>query len=274
MNINEIKTLIKAETKKMVSSLSFLFSIIIGVGLIAINFIQQIYNRSIGMDQVSVFEKCMSIHTDFYAGLIYVWIFPLLVALPYSTSMATDIKSRYYDQLIIRFGRKNYYITKFVLAFSSGALVIFLIQAIDFLLMLTTDKIYYPIPHNLSAAVNPGSFCSVLYYQNPFLFYFIWMIVSAIWGGVTAVACCALGFYIKNTGILLATIMMIFIAEEALSDFISIMINGLSVELGWITLKSADIVSLNPWWSIFGGALILFAGSIVLFIININKEQI
>ncbi len=265
---------IRFECSRVLSSRMFRISLCLSCAFAAADVIQNLYYRIINMNQYSVFEKWMGSQAETFGAVAFYWVFPLLASLPYAWSLCDELHGGYAAQVMVRTGKKEYFAGKLISSFLSGGTVIACPLILDLLLLMMLNRTFYPTPNDLISCVMPGSFCSVLYYTHPVLFVLLWTCVEFLWGGTFALLCCALGFYIKKTVILLPSMLLIYVAESILSEFIIVKRNWYNIEFAWQSLTRADTMALNPGWVIFGSIGLILLVSFILTLIKGAKYEV
>lgn len=264
---------IKFELKRMILSISFRFGIVLSCIFSVANFIQNVYYKLNNINDFSVFEKWLGTSNETFGGLAFYWLFPIIASIPYGWTLCDEIHNGYAMQILSRSSNKRYFISKMIVSFLSGGIVIALPLVLDFFLITALDRAYYPQPNDLTSSIWAGSFCSTLYYKNPILFVFTWTSIEFLWGGAIAALCCALGMYIKKKLILIPTMLLIFICESVLFLFIHIKRNNRIVETSWLNVTHANTLNINSGWFIFGSIFLILIISIILLAIKGVKYE-
>lgn len=152
-----LKKLFKTEFKIMFESLSFKISLIIimicSLGTLIsrnINFYGRDISRLIESGYLFFSENADNI----FVALVLMFFFPLLVCLPYADSYNNEKTKGIQKSLIIRTGRIKYLISKYIVIFTSGFLVIF----IPLLINLIATISIAPIKNNGNDISNFGSY--------------------------------------------------------------------------------------------------------------------
>ncbi len=259
----------------MLSSRYFLFSLLLSFAFAIANFIQNVYYYLNNMNRFSVFEKWMGATTETFGALSFYYVFPILASLPFAWTLCDELHSGYALQVFTRTGKKEYFMGKLVSSFLSGGIVISSTLTLDILLLTALSPTYRPTPNDMISGIISGNFCSELYYTHPVIFTVIWICVEFLWGGVIAVLCSSLGLFIKRKGLLLPSMMLIWIGESVLASFIDLKRNEYSIEFRWMYLTQADPLTINPAWAIFGSiGLILLVGCLISWIKGARYEAL
>lgn len=116
---------------------------------------------------------------------VYLFIIPILVALPFGASYYIDLKTGYIKQLVSRCGMKKYLLAKYTATFISGGIV----AALPLLLQLMLLGLIFPV--NKPQRFGSMFFCETapgidLYYEHPFAYCIIWCIIIFVVGGLLA----------------------------------------------------------------------------------------
>ncbi len=192
------------------------------------------------------------------AASIFVFIIPLLAALPYGISYYKEQKSGYSNQLIVRCGKKKYVLIKGIAAFISGTLAI----GIPLLLNVMINATY--IPHladdqiSLQSFVGQGYFLSKVYYSQPTVYLIMAIILMSVWGGVWAFMAFTFATFVKNAVIItVAPILVAFVMNYGFLKLGSLPVFERKYALSPIDLMFPAPASPNPLWLEVGYILVM-----------------
>ena len=134
--------------------------------------------------------------TSFESNLFY-FLLPVISVLPYGSSLIGEMKSGYIKNVLHRISRKDYFLSKYIAVFCSGALVIGIPLVINFLLLafflpaLRMDSIY---PYGV---IGEKSMWSGIYFECPFLYVALYIFMDMLFAGLIASISTAAAFFVK-----------------------------------------------------------------------------
>lgn len=206
--------------------------------------------------------------------MIFYYLLPLLAALPFSWSLASEIKSGYRKQSIVRCGRLNYYFAKYIAAFVSGALVIAIPIMINYVLVACFVPARMPDPgYSIWYAINMTSFCSRWFYTIPFVYDILILLIDIIFAGIWASFCLSLGFFIKNKASVIILPYILLFLHQFLCSLISAY--RFYVELSPFNfLKGFSTSNEISGWVIFFSSLTLFLSSSLITYIKGKRDNV
>lgn len=135
--------------------------------------------------------------TSFETGVFF-FLLPLLVALPYGWSLVDEMKSTYTKNVLIRVKRREYFISKYIAQFVTGAVVIMIPLSISIIL---TSMFLPAIPmESIYPYGTMGQECmwSDIYYTHPYLYMIMYVILDGIFAGLISTMCTAIAMYFKS----------------------------------------------------------------------------
>ncbi len=143
-------------------------------------------------------------HLDTATELFFVLV-PLLVLIGYSWSLASDLKSGYFEQLTTRVSRSRCYAARFLATFVAGGLLVAVPLIINFLLLSMflpswtphVVDMFYTTVGGAPDVSNNAIFTS-LFYTNPFLFVVARVLLNFVLCGLWATTVLALSLFVRN----------------------------------------------------------------------------
>ena len=174
-----------------------------------------------GQAQISV------VHNFDNYGIFFVLLFPFAVSLAYSDC---NFEEKQYgsDRIVIaRVGRSNYYTAQWLTVFIAGALIIWIPLVIEKLVLMTaipldSMKITPTYPLNPYTAFLNLSYWKSLFYNHPYLYFFLYDFITAFFGGLFALLSYALSIHTKLNHFLVLTIPGIcYIVAGLLGGFVN-----------------------------------------------------
>lgn len=117
----------------------------------------------------------------------YFFLFPLLVSVPYGWSYCEEKQSGYVRLVAVYSGKSRYFLSKYAAVWLSGGLAMIVPLIFNFSLSLLFFPVVMPDPvYCTSNGVFYGSFLSIIYYSNPFLYVFLYLCIDFIFAGLIA----------------------------------------------------------------------------------------
>ncbi|MCL2083308.1 MAG: hypothetical protein FWH04_08775 [Oscillospiraceae bacterium] len=132
----------------------------------------------------------------------YFFLFPLLIAIPYGWSYCAEQRSGYIKNMVIRSGRWQYHLSKYIALFLSGGLAMVIPLLFNFLTVAMFVPAVTPDPHYITGyGIISSSFLSELFYTKPFLYVFLYLAIDFIYCGLIACLCFSFATVIKNRAV-------------------------------------------------------------------------
>jgi hypothetical protein len=204
-----MKHMLKSELWKALHNVYFYIALAIGFAIIVVNVIENyisvsrlwestLYYMDSGMisgssEGLSLFLKALPYNKINYASRLFMTVWPILAAMPYGWSYCAERRGGLYNQIVTRSHIGTYYASKYVAVFVSGGLAVALPMLADLLI----NALICP-DHQLDVAMSlggvySGSFLSVLFYTDPWIYSFIWCAVVFFSAGAVAGLCFVIG---------------------------------------------------------------------------------
>ncbi len=204
-----MKNLIKAELHRALTGKMFWLTLLIGCAITLLNTWETFRGSQIDIQMteymaqpewvvLSIFSGWIGIETYTLGYSLFFYIFPLLVALAYGWSFSQDRETGFLYQVVSRVGRKAYYLSKYLTTFVSGGLALILPMLFNLLAGMTYRNLALPDPIYHYFNMGQKSFLGELFFTNPLLFCFLYLLVDFFFGGVLACVSMTLGFWIRK----------------------------------------------------------------------------
>lgn len=270
--------ILKFEWKRMISSKTMLISCLSAAVIIILDVISWFNLYQNGVDKyTSIFYKWLGVNRGTNSGVYFFMALPLLTAFAYSWTASYDRSSGYINQILSRCSRRKYFTAKYVVSFVSGGLIFAGALVFDYILLSTFSPAYQPIPGDLASSMDPFRFCSAIFYQNPYLFCFIWCCIAFLWGGAMACIGLATGMFLKKYIISSIVPFLIFMSESILAAYISrkyiITLNGCMVTLGWNDMLYAAPMTTSLPEHILSSIAFIVVFSTILYCLRGRKYE-
>ncbi len=128
-------------------------------------------------------------------------IFPLLICVPYSYTIYSDIKGGYAENIVSRTDKKMYYGAKLITQFITGFMVVFIILATSFIATAAVLPLEHPTITSFTYGVHIETWIGKLFYTYPFLGAVTDILLEAVIFGI--IGCISFVFaYILSNGIM------------------------------------------------------------------------
>ncbi|MGM9606334.1 MAG: hypothetical protein ACI3XJ_02395 [Oscillospiraceae bacterium] len=197
---------LRGELWKVFHSRAFYAALIAGLLIQLCNvgrniwYVQLLYDggaRHVDGDTRSLFILWLSAGMNM-AYYLFQWLFPLLALIPYGWSYGSEAQSGYRNQLLVRVSKASYFTTKYIGSFVSGATVIALPLGLNLLLNAMICPAVVPQAYSMVVPIHPLDMMYQLFFSHPWLYAFLWLGISALWGGVIAGLSVLLSQWIKK----------------------------------------------------------------------------
>ncbi len=130
---------------------------------------------------------------------LYFLLLPLLAVLPYSWSLASELKSGSAKNTLTRTTRLRYFGAKYLAAFLAGASAAAIPIILNFIVCACIMPAYMPdIYDAVFIGIGDQHLWSEIYYSVPLLYCLLFTILNFIFGGLWATAIMSLSFLVKN----------------------------------------------------------------------------
>lgn len=192
-----IQRLVNIELKRAVYSRGFWISLIIGLSISIIHIIHNLvgvvgyWNQA---DEVwinsfiypeTVFSHWIGGNTYNIEGFLYFMIFPILAVLPCSAGFYDEIKDGYFKQVFTRCCRSDFLISKYLVTFLMGGIVIVVPLILN--LMICMTMLQSLVPQEIAGKlVNASVLWYGIYETHPYMYLLIFFVLEFVFGGMMA----------------------------------------------------------------------------------------
>lgn len=204
----------------------------------------------------SFFGEWMGLSGDI-ASTIFYYLAPILATVPFGTSLASDLNSCYAVQVISRVGRKKYFAAKLLANFLAAGVVVTVPQIINIAIVACLVPQIPPDPTTGTFMVQSAHMLGDVFYEQPWLFIVIFLILSFVGSGLFSVLASALAFATHN-------ILVVALTPFAVCMAIDLVTQGSPVS-GFSPLDVIFPSWVGPsiFWVDVLGILLVLAGLIV-----------
>ena len=181
-----MKKLLKIELERALKNKWFYICLLIGFAIVAKDIYSVAYNTRKYYyldvnDAVYQFPgtycKWMVTNCSSMYKMLHL-IFPLLISVPYSYTIYSDIKGCYVGNIISRTDKKLYYGSKLITQFITGFLIVFIILTTSFIATAAFLPLEHPTKASFTYGVHPDVRLGRLFYTKPFLSACLYIILA------------------------------------------------------------------------------------------------
>ncbi len=196
------------ELKRMWRTIGLYISLLVGCVIVIMHWVQYVlpyaktintnpdYSRGMIVYPVNAFTNWIGGTDTMYSKLLFL-LLPMLVTLPYAVSFYQDCKNGYINYVCTRTSQKSYFQAKFLAVFLSGGIVSVIPLLLNFILSATVMPCIKVEAAAGAGFVLPKSSFSKIFFQHPFLFNLICLVMVFVFAGTLAVFALATTFYSK-----------------------------------------------------------------------------
>lgn len=149
---------------------------------------------------------------EFWANL-FVFVAPMLVALAYSWSLRSELTAGYAQVIYVASGRPRFYLAKAIVTFVAGGLVVAVPLIVDFAILSCFLPLYTPSIVDVTAfGIYSQVPLSSLFYQAPWAFVIIRILIDFILAGLWATLVLGLSLFLRNRVLLMVVPYLALIA--------------------------------------------------------------
>lgn len=270
---NIMKKLLKIELERALKNKWFYICLLIGFAIVARDIYSVAYNTRkyyylYVNDAVYQFPgtycKWMVTNCSSMYKLLHL-IFPLLISVPYSYTIYSDIKGCYVGNIISRTDKKLYYGSKLITQFITGFLVVFIILTTSFIATAAFLPLEHPTIASFTYGVHQDVGLGRLFYTKPFLSACLYIILEALVFGVIGCISFVFAYILTNGIIVMLSPFIIYYAEFVIGSALNRPYMSVMSRIG--LLKSNYIVPLCMELA----ALVIIIG--VSYIVRVNKKD-
>lgn len=171
---------------------------------------------------MSLFCRWLGADVTSFEGNLFYYLLPVFAVLPYGGSLVEEIKSGYTKNILHKVSRRTYFLSKYIAVFCTGALVIGVPLLLNFTILsfflpaIPMDSIY---PYGV---IGEKSMWADLYFEQPWLYTFLYILLDMIFAGIIAGISTAVAFFTKHKPVVLLSpffvLMVIDFADNLLSS--------------------------------------------------------
>lgn len=270
--------LLQIETKKAITNKYFTITFLIALifALFSALYMIGFYNDNLYLSDLkggnmqlhnnSLYNHWLGGESRSFGFTLFFTLLPLIATFPYGWSYYLETKKGYVKSVVIRSGKQSYFSAKYIATFLAGGIVIFLPLLFNFLIIAAFVPATMPTNianiHTLAYPVANTSMWSSLFYTQPLLFVFLYLILNFVFGGLFATMSLALSFFVKNRiAVLLVPFFIVMMLHYSQGYFP----NPFLIEFSPLYyLHALEIINDTNGWVVLAQGLLLFAITITI----------
>lgn len=209
------------------------------------------------------------------ASTLFFTLLPVCAVLPYAASYHQERKAGYLRVALPQCGKKPYYIAKSAAVFLTGAAVVLIPLALNFLAVSAFIPAITPqVNYNFYNHVYFGSLWADLFFTAPLLYTVLYILLDGLFGGLLALFAFALSFFIRNRIIILALPLLLVLGLGYLSDMATANYQGLApVTFSMLDfLRAASATCTKGWVVALEAALLAGFSGVTIWLRGIRGE--
>ncbi len=184
-----MKAFLEMEFHRAFRSAGFRLSVLCGIIIAGIDFVTFFSTYKLLADEKVVAQAWIGLDYQFAYNSLFFLLAPLFATFAYAGSYFEDMRSGYIKNLMIKVSRKEYFFTKYLVSFVSGAIVVAIPLIINLMVCMSFFSLRIPEKlRGLHGGANVDAKClSELFYSNTFYYCLVFILIDMIYAGCIAV---------------------------------------------------------------------------------------
>lgn len=205
-----MKQMIKIELERALKGMAFKVSLIIGMLIVTIQFINVGLHNALNPLEFFSYGGLQQPYNVFYTWIggsfniyytVYIRILPIMVALPYAATYYTDRRQGIIRNYYSRTNKINYLVAKLIAVFTTGGIAATVPLAIN--LLSTAMLLPSMLWNDGTTDCMANSMWSSVYYTHPYIYYILYFALQFICAGLLATVSLMISLWVNNTFIVL-----------------------------------------------------------------------
>lgn len=217
--------MLKNEIKRAFTGKGMLLALVIGLGIIVAyqldmgikihNNMNKIKESGIYIPQskTTPFDIWIPGHATKYQIYFY-YFMPVLAALPFGSSYAREKKSGYVKNVVYRAGKNGYVLSKTIASCIAGGAALALPLLLNLMWTFTIESFKMPSPAGNQVYVNGVTAFGEFFFDHPFIYCFVYIILTFVFGGAVALLSLAMSSMTDNYFTVLLTPFILYMILE------------------------------------------------------------
>lgn len=224
-----MKILLKNELNRAFKNKWLLITLIVCLVIIVYDICVEIIPTRVALDGYintwgypvpNLYNRWMEMNNS-TATRIFHLVFPLLVCIPYSVTLHSDIKTKYSYNIFIHADKKYYFLAKLITQFVVGFTVVMITLLTSFILTAAILPIGYPFPGS-SYLVSGNSVMGKGFYEYPLLISLVVMIAEAIIFAIIGCVSFVFAYILDNGIVVMISPFTLYFFEAVIAPLIGI----------------------------------------------------
>ncbi|MDD4369589.1 MAG: hypothetical protein PHD56_00695 [Anaerostipes sp.] len=238
-----MRTLVKYECKRMMTSKEMIFSLMLGLGISFWYLGQYVWNQNIYQGNYfpeTMFQKWIGGFVFPLQSFLYYLMLPFIGVLPGGATFYEDMESGLISNICLRCKKSKYLLAKYIAVFITSG-VAFSVPLIVNLLFCVA---HFPalVPEAFTNIGPSGNFLFFsLYFSNPWGYLILFLILGFLFAGGTACIALPVSFYVKHKAGVLLTPFILYFGVYCMDNIIGegefapnyFLISGVGIENVW-----------------------------------------
>lgn len=225
-----MKTLMKNELDRALKNkwlyITFLVSLIIIIYdmykvVIPTRKAMDIYINSWGYPIPNLYNRWMELCNSSTASKLFHFTFPLLVCIPYSASIYSDVESKYIYSIITKIDKKKYFLSKLITQFIVGVVIVMFTMVVSFALTAVVLPAGKPIP-GLQYTANGNSIFGAFFYKHPLIVSILIMLLESVLFSLIGCLSYTFAYVLRNGVMVIVSAFTIYFFEEVITPLLGV----------------------------------------------------
>ena len=179
----------------------------------------EVYANTWGYPVPNLYNQWMELNNFSTASKLLHFIFPLIICIPYSMSIYSDVNSRYIYNIIVRTDKKKYFFSKLVTQFIVGFSVVMYTLLISFLITATLLPAGEPFP-GLQYVAGANCILGSLFYKLPLLVSVLIMISESVLFSIIGCISFTFAYLLGNGVMVIVSAFTLYFFEEVVMPLV------------------------------------------------------
>lgn len=220
------------------------------------------YQKWIGSELVSL------------ASTLFFTLLSVCAVLPYASAFHQERKAGYLRVMLSQCGRKPYFLAKTLAVFLTGAVVVIVPLALNFLAVSAFIPATAPqVNYNFYSYVLFGDLWADLFFNQPLLYVVLYILLDGLFGGLLALFAFALSFLVRNRVVILVLPLLLLLGLDYFSTMAEGFWSSTPMTISLLNLLRAAHDATAKGWvvALEGGILAVFSG-LVIWLRGVRSE--
>lgn len=169
----------------------------------------------------NVYNRWMELNNLSTASRLLHFIFPLLICIPYSFSIYSDVEFKYIYNIIVRTDKKKYFLSKLITQFIVGFSVVMYTMIISFLITAELLPLGEPFS-GLQYAASANCILGKLFYKSPLMSTVLIMFFESVVFSIIGCLSFTFAYLLRNGVMVIVSAFTIFFFQEVISPLMGL----------------------------------------------------